>query len=333
MQIAVVILNWNGRPLLEKFLPSVVKHSSNQATIYVADNASTDDSIAFLESQYPTVKIIQNQKNFGYAQGYNQALAALQEDILVLLNSDVEVTAGWLNPVMRLFANKKIAAVQPKILDYKNPQHFEYAGAAGGFIDCFGYPYCRGRIFHTIEQDHGQYDDEQPIFWASGACLFVRREHFWKVGGFDSEYFAHQEEIDLCWRFFNHNLAVWYTSQSVVYHVGGGTLQTESPHKTFLNFRNSLFNLLKNAPGKFLFILLFIRLFLDGVAAIRFLGLLKFSHFGAIIRSHLSFYQHFISMYRKRNKNIASKKHYQTFSIVYHYFIRKKTKYSSNYIK
>lgn len=333
MQIAVIILNWNGRALLEQFLPSVVTHSSQQAQIYVTDNASTDDSIVFLENHYPTVKIIKNQKNYGYAQGYNQALSGLQEDIFVLLNSDVEVTAGWLNPIHRLFADPKIAAVQPKILDYNNPHYFEYAGAAGGYIDSLGYPYCRGRIFNTIEPDQGQYEGEQPIFWASGACLFVRREHFWQVGGFDSDYFAHQEEIDLCWRFFNHQLEVWYTSQSVVYHVGGGTLQMESPRKTFLNFRNSLYNLLKNAPRKALFIRLFIRLCLDGVAAIRFLGMLKFRHFGAIIHSHLSFYQHFVSMYKKRRKGLPWKKFYQTFSVVYQYFILKKTKYSSNYIK
>jgi GT2 family glycosyltransferase len=247
--IAVVILNWNGRQLLEKFLPSVLEHSP-EAEIYVADNASTDDSASFLANMFPQVKLIINNKNYGYAGGYNECLKEVEEDIYVLLNSDVEVTEGWLQPVIDLFeTDPETAIIQPKILDYKNKTHFEYAGAAGGFIDKYGYPFCRGRIFDTIEEDQGQYNDDSQIFWASGACFFIRKNVFRELQGFDEGFFAHQEEIDLCWRAFNKNYKARFCHNSVVYHVGGATLNNSNPQKTYLNFRNSLLMILKNVPA------------------------------------------------------------------------------------
>ncbi|HBC03790.1 MAG TPA: dTDP-Rha--alpha-D-GlcNAc-pyrophosphate polyprenol alpha-3-L-rhamnosyltransferase, partial [Aequorivita sp.] len=229
MKVAVVILNWNGKDLLERFLPSVVKFSS-EATVYIADNASTDNSVAFVSEFFSTVKIIQNKENGGYAKGYNDALKNLSEDIFILLNSDVEVTENWLQPVVSEFEkDSSVVAAQPKILDYKNKEYFEYAGAAGGFIDKYGYPYCRGRIFNTLEKDMGQYDDVSQIFWASGACLFVKAEAFWQAGALDEDYFAHQEEIDLCWRLQSKGGKIVYVGASKVYHVGGATLAALNP--------------------------------------------------------------------------------------------------------
>ena len=249
MKIAVVILNWNGKDLLNKFLPSIIEYSEG-AQIYVADNASTDDSVDFVIQNHPSVKIIQNQVNGGYAKGYNDALKTLSEDIYVLLNSDVEVTPNWLDPIISKFSkDNSIAAAQPKILDYKNKEYFEYAGAAGGYLDKLGYPFCRGRIFNTLEKDNGQYNDTTEIFWASGACLFVRANAFWEAGALDEDYFAHQEEIDLCWRIKAKGGKIIYDGSSEVFHVGGATLDSGSPEKTFYNFRNSLFNLLKNKKG------------------------------------------------------------------------------------
>ncbi len=324
MKTAVVILNWNGRKLLEEFLPSVVLHSKSEAEIFVIDNASTDDSISFLKSSFPEIKIIQNPENKGYAGGYNQGLKHIEADIFVLLNSDVEVTANWLIPVLKEFKNNtNLAAAQPKILDYKNKEYFEYAGAAGGFIDKYGYPYCRGRIFNTIEKDEGQYDGVTEIFWASGACFFVRGTHFWEAGGFDEDYFAHQEEIDLCWRFYNMNLNVVCVGDSKVYHLGGGTLDNLSPKKTFLNFRNSLFNLQKHVPSGNLFTTIFIRMLLDGLAGINFLVTFKLNHFISIIKAHFSFYFNLSKTAKKRNKLLKKKKFYTTNSIVFTYFAKK----------
>lgn len=247
MKTAIVILNWNGQKLLEQFLPSVVNFSLNEAEVYVADNASTDSSISYIKENYPSVKIIENPTNGGYAKGYNDSLQAIDADIYCLLNSDVEVTKNWLKPVLDVFNNDdKTAIIQPKLLDFKNKNKFEYAGAAGGFIDLYGYPYCRGRIFNSLETDQNQFDDTSEIFWASGACLFIRANVYHKLGGFDEDYFAHQEEIDLCWRTQNIGYKVKYVGASTVYHVGGATLQETNPHKTFLNFRNSLLNVVKN---------------------------------------------------------------------------------------
>lgn len=324
MKVAVVILNWNGRDLLEKFLPSVVKFSA-EATVYVADNASTDNSVSFIYENFPTVKIIQNEVNGGYAKGYNDALKNLSEDIFVLLNSDVEVTENWLQPIISEFEkDASVVAAQPKILDYKNREYFEYAGAAGGFIDKYGYPYCRGRIFNTLEKDHGQYNDTVEIFWASGACLFVKADAFWQAGALDEDYFAHQEEIDLCWRLQAKGGKILYVGTSQVYHVGGATLSASNPQKTFYNFRNSLLNLLKNAGGAQAFSAIFVRMVLDAVAAFQFLFQRKPKHFLAVIKAHFSFYFLVPKFLKKRRRNASKMKYFKIKSIVFQHFIMKK---------
>ena len=328
MKIAVVILNWNGEVLLERFLPAVVKYSKD-ATIYVADNASTDGSIAFLEKNYPSIAIIKNKVNGGFAQGYNEALQHIEADIFCLLNSDVEVTEGWLSPIPDAFNTlPKAAIIQPKILDLLNKEYFEYAGAAGGFIDQLGYPFCRGRIFQTLEKDNGQYDDTKEIFWATGACMFVKKEVFTELKGFDADYFAHQEEVDFCWRAKNHGHKVYYIGTSKVYHLGGSTLSNMNPKKTYLNFRNSLFSITKNLPLHKAFIIIYIRLLLDGIAAVRFIFQFRFKHFLAIFRAHFSFYRQFRRMYRKREKTKFLLKYYTTKSIVWSYFVNQITNFN-----
>ncbi|UOB17335.1 glycosyltransferase family 2 protein [Abyssalbus ytuae] len=332
MKTAIVILNWNGKKLLEKFLPTVIKFSP-EASIYVADNASTDNSVEFIKTTYPDISVIQNKTNGGYAQGYNEALKHVEADVFCLLNSDVEVTENWLKPVMEIFRKHPEAAiVQPKILDYKKKEYFEYAGAAGGFIDSFGYPYCRGRIFNTLEKDNGQYNDITEIFWASGACFFIKSEAYNTLKGLDEDYFAHQEEIDLCWRAQNQGYKVYYTGMSHVYHVGGATLSNVNPKKTFLNFRNSLFSLLKNLPSQKLFPVIITRLFLDAIAGVRFLSQFKPLHILSIIRAHLSFYYYFVKTFKKRTKNLKNEKYYDTKSVVWSYFIANK-KYYDNFKK
>ncbi len=324
MNIAIVILNWNGKSLLEQFMPSVVKYSK-EATVYLADNASTDDSIEFVKRTFPEVKIVKNEVNGGYAKGYNDALEKIDADVYCLLNSDVEVTQDWLVPIEEKFTtDSNIAAIQPKILDYKKKTHFEYAGAAGGYIDRLGYPYCRGRVFDTLEKDMGQYDDTTTIFWASGACLFIRKQIFEEVGKLDEDFFAHQEEIDLCWRIYNQGYKIVYTGASVVYHLGGATLQVMNPKKTFLNFRNSLFLLLKNVPGNSVWFLLFMRMILDGIAALRFILKGKFLHFIAIFNAHMSFYMKFGLFIKKRRNLFRRGKYYSLFSVVWQYFILKR---------
>ncbi len=322
MKIAIVILNWNGEVLLERYLPSVIKFSEGLADIYVADNASTDGSIQFLEQHYPNVGIIRNTENGGFAKGYNDALEFVDADIFCLLNSDVEVTKNWLVPIRDFFLkNENAAIVQPKILDLLKKDHFEYAGAAGGFIDQLGYPFCRGRIFQSLEEDKGQYDDTREIFWATGACMFVRSKIFKKLGGFDPDYFAHQEEVDFCWRAKNQGHKVFYIGTSKVYHLGGSTLSNMNPKKTYLNFRNSLFSITKNLPRRKAFIIIFIRLLLDGIAALRFILQFRLRHCWAILRAHLSFYRQFGRMYGKREKANFILKYYIVKSIVWSYFV------------
>lgn len=328
MKIAVVILNWNGRALLEQFLPSVTAYSE-EATVYVADNASTDDSVTFVKQEYPEVRIIQNEVNGGYAKGYNDALRHLSEDIFILLNSDVEVTSGWLKPILREFeANQNTAAVQPKILDFRKREYFEYAGAAGGYIDKFGYPYCRGRIFDHLEKDSGQYKDSVKIFWASGACLAIKREAYYSAGELDEDFFAHQEEIDLCWRLYNLGFDIKYTGSSTVFHLGGATLNNMHPKKTFYNFRNSLFALLKNTPGHKVWVLIFLRLVLDGAAGIKFLAEGKTKHTVSIIQAHFSFYSHLKIILQKRRNLPKRKKYFHKTSVVLSYFILGKKRFS-----
>lgn len=321
MKIAIVILNWNGEALLERYLPSVLENSPHE-TVYVADNASTDGSVAFLQSEYPQVGIVQNTSNGGFAKGYNDSLKHIDADVYCLLNSDVEVAPNWLDPILKLFAEREdIGIVQPKILDLMNKQYFEYAGAAGGFIDMLGYPFCRGRIFQSLEKDQGQYDDISEIFWATGACLFIRRDLFHELGGFDEDYFAHQEEVDLCWRAKNRGHKVYYVGQSHVFHLGGSTLSNMNPKKTYLNFRNSLFSITKNLPRKRAFTIIMSRLLLDGIAGLRFIYQLKFKHCWAIIRAHLSYYRHFRKMYTKREKSNYVTNYYATKSIVWSHFV------------
>ena len=322
MKIAVVILNWNGILLLEKFLPNVIKYS-HEAEIYVADNASTDDSISYIKAFFPSVKIIKNDSNLGFASGYNEALKHVDAEIYALVNSDIEVTENWLQPILKTFETEpQTAIIQPKILDFKRKEYFEYAGAAGGFIDQYGYPYCRGRIFDTLEKDSGQYDDNCEIFWASGACFFIRSSVYNELNGFDDDFFAHQEEIDLCWRAFNKGYKIKYNSGSVVYHVGGATLEQGHPMKTFLNFRNSLLMLTKNLPKEKLYSILAVRMILDGIAGIQFLTQGKFRHFWAILKAHGAFYSLFSTTYKKRN-NFQQQAYFTAKSIVYLYFIRK----------
>lgn len=328
MKIAVVILNWNGKTLLEQFLPSVIQHSK-EADIYLADNASTDDSVSFISTHFPRVQIIRNSENGGFAKGYNDALEHVEADAFCLLNSDVEVSENWLYPIIETFNNdSKIAIIQPKLLDYKHKDHFEYAGAAGGFIDKYGYPYCRGRIFNTIEKDEGQYDDSSDIFWASGACLFIRKNVYQALHGFDELFFAHMEEIDLCWRAKNLGYSIKYVSSSIVYHVGGATLSNTSPKKTFLNFRNSLFTLTKNVKGN-LFMLIFSRLILDCIAGIKFILNFKPLHTFAIIKAHFSYYQHLHRLLNKRKLLNNSTIHYNKKCIVWLYYVQNKKQYNS----
>ena len=324
MKIAVVLLNWNGQKLLEQFLPALVQYSP-EATLYLADNASTDDSVAFVKASFPTIQIIENSTNLGFAGGYNNALKTIDADILALVNTDVEVTKNWLVPIIETFKTEpKTAIIQPKIKDFKNPEFFEYAGAAGGFIDQFGYPFCRGRIFDSLEKDLAQYEDDCEIFWASGACFFIRNAVYNEFGGFDSDFFAHQEEIDLCWRAKNRGYTIKYNSKSIVYHIGGATLNQGNPRKTFLNFRNSLLMLTKNLPQKKLFYVLFIRLILDGIAGLRFLLQGKWRHVIAILKAHFSYYLLFIRMFKKRDaKQIDN--YYQIKNVVISYYLRKNT--------
>ena len=327
MRVAVVILNWNGKSFLEKFLPSVIEHSP-EATIYVADNASSDDSVAFLSSTFPNVELILIEENLGFAGGYNRALANLKEDFFVLLNSDVEVTPNWLSPLIDLMdSDSKIAACQPKILQYDRKTHFEYAGAAGGFIDKLGYPFCRGRIFDTLEEDTGQYNTVQEIFWATGACLVFRSSVYRELGGLDADFFAHMEEIDLCWRTKRAGYKIMAQPESVVYHVGGGTLSRSNPRKTFLNFRNGLELLAKNLPSNQLALTIPLRLILDGIAGMKFLLSGQIADFWAVIRAHFAFYGRLRQTLSKRSGNFANTVLYQR-SIVVDYYLRGKKRFS-----
>lgn len=331
---AVVILNWNGKKFLEQFLPSVTRCTPEFAEIVLADNASTDGSVAFVQKNYPGITILINKENGGYAKGYNDALKQLGHEYFILLNSDVEVTEDWIEPLLkRMDADPTIAAMQPKILSYHKKDEFEYAGAAGGFIDKYGFPFCRGRIFETFEKDLGQYNDEQEIFWATGACLFVRASAYNVAGGLDEDFFAHMEEIDLCWRMKNLGHRILYSPASTVYHVGGGTLHKANPQKTYLNFRNSITLLFKNhAPGYFL-LKMPMRLSLDGIAAIKFLFNGQPAHFWAVLRAHWSFYLHMGNTIRKRRQMKRRIKKYSTTaiyqkSIVFEYFLRGKKKFT-----
>lgn len=309
-EVAIVILNYNTRKCLQQYLPSVLRYSGN-ARVVVADNGSPDDSLAVLEQEFPQVEVLNLKQNYGFAQGYNEALKQVQADIYVILNSDVEVTENWISPVLAAMqANTKIAVAQPKILQWEPAVHrktprFEHAGAAGGWIDRLGYPFCRGRIFSRREEDHGQYDTPQACFWAAGAAFFIRAELYHNFGGFDGDYFAHNEEIDLCWRLKRAGYEVWCFPQSVVYHLGGGTLEYEHPRKIFLNFRNSLYSIVKNESWLKLWWLLPARFLLDGLAGARFAVKGQFRGIRAIVRAHFSFYGNFGKLLKKRRETTA----------------------------
>ncbi|MDY6288514.1 MAG: glycosyltransferase family 2 protein [Bacteroidales bacterium] len=292
MTTAVVILNWNGQKMLERFLPSVTLHSTGDTEVIIADNGSTDDSLAFVREHYPQLRIIELDKNYGFAGGYNRALEQVEADYYVLLNDDVEVTPNWIEPVIaQMEQHPQTAICQPKLLMYDQRDTFEYAGGAGGFIDKYGYPFCRGRMFTTLEKDHGQYDDPYPIFWASGAAMFVRSSVWKELGGLDDDFFAHMEEIDFCWRAKNAGYEVEYCPHSVVYHVGGGTLPKSNPHKTYLNFRNNMALLYKNLPQSRLAWVMVCRVVLDYVAAFKFLMERKPKEFSAVVQAHRAFYK------------------------------------------
>ncbi|MBR6043682.1 MAG: glycosyltransferase family 2 protein [Paludibacteraceae bacterium] len=304
MKTAVVILNWNGRKFLEDFLPSVCRDSvSDDSEVVVADNGSTDDSLAFLSSNYPQVKQLPFDKNYGFAEGYNKALAMVDADYVLLLNSDVETTPGYLQAMTDyLDAHPDVAGCQPKVRSFHNRQFFEHAGASGGFIDKWAYPFCRGRIFGEVEQDNGQYDTVTDVFWATGAALMVRREVFLNNGGLDPAFFAHQEEIDLCWRLRARGFRLACVPQSVVYHVGGGTLAVNNPRKTFLNFRNNLLMVYKNEPH--LLKVMLVRVFMDYLAAFVFLAKLDWPNFQAVVKARWQFWQMRPSMRDARRQNL-----------------------------
>lgn len=330
MEVSIVILNWNGRHHLERFLPSVVAHSAG-ASIVVADNGSTDDSVAFLREHYPAVELILLDHNYGYAEGYNRALAQVAADCYVLLNSDIMVTEGWLDPLVALLeANPEVAALSPKIRSCNYPDSFEYAGAAGGFIDFLGYPFCRGRILGAIERDTGQYDDACEIFWASGACMMIRSRVFHELEGFDEKFFAHMEEIDLCWRLQLAGWRVMVEPRSTVFHLGGGTLPNDNPHKIYLNYRNNLAMLYKNLSGASFLWVLFVRMVLDGLSALVFLLQGKPSFFRAVFRAHADYYKWRPELQEQReaiqhHRKIAHVRHIFRGSIILNYALGKRT--------
>ncbi len=319
-KVAVVILNWNTESILREFLPNVVMHTPMaDHQIYLIDNGSTDGSLPYVQSEFPELSIIPLDKNYGFTGGYQRGLESIEADYFILLNSDVAVSPQWTIPMLeRMQKNPKIAACQPKILSYKEPSFFEYAGAAGGFIDYLGYPFCRGRIFNQVEKDEGQYNEAGPIFWASGAALMVRSDVYKKLGGLDENFFAHMEEIDLCWRFHNAGYEVWYEPQSVVYHLGGGTLPNESPRKIYLNFRNNLYLLHKNLPKKGLRSLIFRRKLFDGLAAIQFLLRFKFDFVWSIVRAHRDYKKHIPELERQRKNSTIDKESLHYPAGVYH---------------
>jgi len=332
-RVAVVILNWNGLDFLKRFLPSVCASTYPNLDIIVGDNASLDDSVFFVRDNYPQIKIIINDQNYGFAGGYNKVLSGLDQDYFVLLNSDVEVEPGWIEPVIKLMENDpSIAAAQPKILSQSNKDFFEYAGAAGGFLDIFGYPFCRGRIFDSVEKDIGQYDHSSEIFWASGAAFFIKRSKWLEMAGLDEDFFAHMEEIDLCWRLKNNSYKIMYCAESTVYHVGGGTLNAESPFKTYLNFRNNLVLLQKNLPAGRALLIIFFRFWLDLLSLLKYIMDGKPKNALSISKAHVYFIRNLFSNIpksRKISKKIFNKIGLYSGSIVWQYFVRKRKTFTS----
>ena len=332
MDIAVVILNYNGRNYLEQFLPSVVQYSA-PARVIIADNASTDDSVEFLKANYPDLELIINNENGGFAKGYNDALKQVKADYYVLLNSDIEVTENWINPCIELLeSDSEIAACHPKVKAFHKKSHFEHAGATGGFLDQDYFPFCRGRIFEFAEEDNGQYDETREVFWATGACMFIRSSVYHELGGLDEAFFAHMEEIDLCWRIKKRGYKIYYAHGSEVYHVGGGTLSYDSPRKTYLNFRNSIFMIIKNHEGV-LFFKLFKRLVIDGIAAWKFLFTGKGGSFFAVFKAHMGMYASLGRLLKQRKEikktsGVYNKTGTYSRSIVLDKFLRGRKKFS-----
>lgn len=326
-KLAIVILNWNGRKFLEKFLPALIKYNSGGAEIIIADNASTDDSLSFLSEHYANLRVIINKENFGFAKGYNEALKLVDAQYYCLLNSDIEVSEQWIDPIVELLdSDGSVAAAQPKLRSYSDREYFEYAGACGGFIDKLGYPFCRGRVFEVVEKDNRQYDNPMDVFWATGAALFVRSEIYHQIGGLDEDFFAHMEEIDFCWRIKNQGHRIVVVPQSIVYHVGGGTLPKNNALKTFLNFRNNLLLLQKNLPQNRLFITFFLRFFLDNLAALVFLLKGQPKDFIAVYKAFFSFLKHRKKAKSKRTiiKYNAYQDTYPRSIVFLHYILRKK---------
>lgn len=330
VKTTIAILNFNGLKLLESYLPSIVEYCPKDTYICVIDNFSTDGSCTFIETHYPNLQLIQLDKNYGYAGGYNEGLKSIATEFVALINSDIMVDHDWLSPIIQYMEkHREIGACQPKIKSLKEPHKFEYAGAAGGWIDQLGYPFCKGRIFDTVETDHHQYDDAGPIFWASGAAFVVRKQIFDEAGGFDRDFFAHMEEIDLCWRIQKMGHQIHTYPQSYVFHLGGGTLSYQNERKTYLNFRNSLFMLMKNQASKNLLFVLLTRMILDGISGLKFLLEGKPKFLFAIVRAHFSFYGNIPSLLKKRKRikqySNRDEKIFGKFnaSIVYAYFINK----------
>ena len=325
MKLAIVILNWNGKKLLEEFLPSII-HYADSADVYVIDNASTDDSVVYLTHAFPTIKQVVLTENFGFAKGYNEGLKQIDADLYCLLNNDVEVTENWLKPLIQAFEKTNVSIAQPLLLQHKERSRFDYAGAAGGFIDKLGFPYCRGRIFNVLEENTNQYNETQNCFWASGACFFVRKNVWKELGGFDEDFFMHQEEIDFCWRAFNAGKITQTVGASVVYHVGGASL-APSPRKTYYNHRNSLWMMLKNLPKASLFPILLQRFILDGIAGIQYLLKGNFASFFMVIKAHLVVYVTLKRTINKRQASFSKKQYFHQRSIVWNHFILRKSKF------
>jgi len=331
-KVAIVILNWNGLKYLREFLPSVMASTWPNLDIIVGDNGSTDDSVDFLKQNFPTVQIIQNDKNYGFTGGYNRVLEKVEADYFILLNSDVEVPAGWIEPVIELMeSDPLIAAAAPKIRAFAQKDHFEHAGAAGGFIDKYGYPFCRGRMFYEIEEDKSQYQESGEVFWATGAAMFVKKQYWVAAKGFDERFFAHMEEIDLCWRLKNMGYKVMYCAQSEVYHVGGGTLNTENPFKTFLNFRNNLLLLRNNLSFWRGLFIIGIRFWMDLLAIVRFLNEGKRKDAWAVSRAHQNFVVQLFKGGGPKTKrsNLPDLKGMYKHSIVWDFFMKKKHSFSA----
>lgn len=331
-RIAITILNWNGKNFLEKFLPNVIQHSivdGYGVEVVVADNGSTDGSVQWLETNHPNVRLIKFDKNYGFTGGYNLALSQIGSDYYLLLNSDVEVEAGWLRPLIEFMeSNPNAAACMPKMLSYAKRNEFEYAGAAGGFIDFLGYPFCRGRILNVVEEDNGQYNDVKEVFWATGACMLVRANEFWNAGGLDPDFFAHMEEIDLCWRLKRQGFSIWCVPQSIVYHVGGGTLDPNNPRKVYFNHRNNLLMLFKNLSRRSLVPVILFRLVLDGLSAVLYAlsGKPKFTL--SVLKAHLYFHKNILKTVKKRRQFKYPKIHLYRNSIVFQFFISQKRVFS-----